>query len=177
MSSYGFNFNSSVVTDEDGKASVGVNFKDSEGFEFNHSEEGAVDEVVDNIAKKFSSAYLANLLESKKQPKVQEAKPTNDMIGRLRKLEQENVELKKIADAQKAKENDTKGQEVEKSAVDSINRATEAMKKRLKADQVSPLKDFFGKDSFDEIFRSFEKHFQASQKAARRLDEDDFWLL
>lgn len=162
MSSYGFNVNSSVVVDGKGNASVGVNFKDSEGFVFNHNEDGNMDEVLDNIAKKFSSAYTANLLAGiKKQLKVQEAKPSNDMIGRLRKLEQENVELKKkIAEAQKAKENDIKGQEAEKDAADVMDRATEIMKKRLKEDQLSSLKDFFDRTSIDEVFRSLENTFR-----------------
>ena len=162
MSSYGFNFNGCAVVDEKGNASVGMNFKDSEGFVFNHNEDGNMDEVLDNIAKKFSSAYTANLLAGiKKQPKVQEAKPSNDMIGRLRKLEQENAELKKkIAETQKANENDTKGQEAEKDAADAMDRATEIMKKHLKEDQLSSLKDFFDRTSIDEMFRSLENTFR-----------------
>lgn len=170
MSSYGFTVNASAVSNEDGNVSVGVNFKDSDGFKFDTTEEGSTKEVIDKLYQKFVSQYIVKAAQLKKEekPKVQEAQPSNDMVSRLRKLEQENADLKaQIASAKykdpnynkpsdaRAPENDAKGIKAEMDAAEALDRATATMKRRLKSSATTPLKDIFDFPKF----------------------EDDFWLL
>ena len=110
MSNYGFNFNASAVSNKDGKVSVGVNFKDSDGFEFDTTEEGSVKEVTDALYKKFVKEYIAETArlqkaaeekakaEKEKEEKKSAAEGTPDMIARLRRLEKENAKLREEID-------------------------------------------------------------------------------
>ncbi len=171
MTSYGFTVNASAVSNEDGNVSVGVNFKDSDGFKFDTTEEGSVKDVTDKLYQKFISQYIVKAAQLKKEeekPQVKEAQPSNDMVSRLRKLERENADLKaQIASAKykdpkynkpsddKARKNNEMGIKAEVDTAQALDRAAEAMKRRLKADTTTPLKDIFRFPKF----------------------EDDFWLL
>lgn len=188
MSSYGFNVNASAVTNEDGNISVGINFKDTEGFKFDTSEEGKTEDVVNNIYQKFLTQYITAAAQSKadeEKPKVQEAKPSEDMIGRLRKLERENADLKaqiasakyknpkynKPEDTSVTSKVTTKYEDAANKAVDdAFDRAAARMKKRLKEDQTTPLKDMFSSSSsvFDDMVKMLDK--------TTRRAHDDFWL-
>lgn len=103
MSDYGFNFNASAVCNENGKVSVGVSFKDSDGFKFDTAEEGSVKEVTNALYRKFAKEYAAEVARLQKAAKEKaktekekkpEAEGTPDMVARLRRLEKENAELR-----------------------------------------------------------------------------------
>lgn len=106
MSDYGFTFNTSAVIDENDKISIGVDYKDSNGFKFNTQEHGEVDDVADNLYQRFLTEYLADAVrraqEEKKAetsaPKAEVATASDNLIQRLRKLEQENAKYKKMLD-------------------------------------------------------------------------------
>ncbi len=166
MSSYGFSFNTSAVKSDD-KYSVGINFKDSDGCHFEAEENGTLQEVTDALYQKFLTQYLIESAKAKQSETAAKAKQSEtaakpvqvdeNLISRLRKLEQENARLR--AENASAKYKDPyynkpvdKEPAVETkadSAVDALDRATEIMKKRLKADQDSALKDVFGYDISD----------------------------
>ena len=189
MSSYGFSFNTSAVkNDEDDKYSVGVNFKDSDGYHFEAEENGTLQEIADALYQKFLTQYLIESAKVKKEEKEAAkakqsetaAKPVQadeNLISRLRKLEQENARLRaenasaKYKDPHYNKPADKKPTVETKadSAVDSLDRATEIMKKRLKADQDSALKDMFAYDTSD-----FVKRFLGT-KSDFIKDVEDFW--
>lgn len=113
LSNYGFNFNTSAVTDKDGKISIGVNFEDSNGFKFDTQEEGTVEEVSDALYQKFLTKYLVDSVrrcQEEEKTKEIDAATENDkaspeaddnLIKRLRKLEQENAKYKEMLDKQK----------------------------------------------------------------------------
>lgn len=191
MSSYGFSFNTSAVkNDDDDKYSVGVNFKDSDGYHFEAEENGTLSEIADALYQKFLTQYLIESAKAKKEEeeaakaKQSEtaAKPVQtdeNLISRLRKLEQENARLRaenasaKYKDPNYNKPADKKSVAETKadSAVDSLDRATEIMKKRLKADQDSALKDMF---AYDTDTSDFVKRF-LGVKSHFLKDVEDFW--
>lgn len=96
MSDYGFDFNASAVYNENGKVSVGVNFKDSDGFKFDTTEEGSIKEVTDALYKKFAKEYAAEVarLQKAAEKKAKEKEKPEDMVARLRRLEKENAKLR-----------------------------------------------------------------------------------
>lgn len=189
MSSYGFSFNTSAVkNDEDDKYSVGVNFKDSDGYHFEAEENGTLQEIADALYQKFLTQYLIEAAKVKKdEEEAAKAKQLDDaekpvqadenLISRLRKLEQENARLRaenasaKYKDPSYNKPADKKPVAEMKtdSAIDSLDRATEIMKKRLKADQDSALKDLFAYDTSD-----FVKRFLGVKKDFIK-NAEDFW--
>lgn len=189
MSSYGFSFNTSAVkNDEDDKYSIGVNFKDSDGYHFEAEENGTLQEIADALYQKFLTQYLVEAVKVKKDEKeAAKAKQLDaaekpvqtdeNLISRLRKLEQENARLRAENASAKYKDpNYNKPADKEPvvetkadSAIDSLDRATEIMKKRLKADQDSALKDMFAYDTSD-----FVRHFLGVKKDFIRSAED-FW--
>ncbi len=200
MSSYGFSFNTSAVkNDEDDKYSVGVNFKDSDGYHFEAEESGTFQEIADALYQKFLTQYLVEAAKVKKEEEKQLNTATaqnttpvqtdENLINRLRKLEQENARLRaenasaKYKDPSYNKPADkepvikTEAKKVADSAIDSLDRATEIMKKRLKADQDSALKDMFAYEPSDFVKRflgmNMKKDFSFDKKAA---NDDDIWL-
>ena len=110
--SFGFNLNTSMVIDKDGKTSCGVSYKDSEGYNFRKDKKGEdASSVLTDLANDFVSGYTEHLIntkaaekakevaasasekqEEKPEPQVSEA-PTN-LTKRLRELEEENRRLK-----------------------------------------------------------------------------------
>ena len=110
--SFGFNLNTSMVIDKDGKTSCGVSYKDSEGYNFRKDKKGEdASSVLTDLANDFVSGYTEHLIntkaaekakevaasasekqEEKPKPQVSEA-PTN-LTKRLRELEEENRRLK-----------------------------------------------------------------------------------
>lgn len=190
MSSYGFSFNTSAVkNDDDDKYSVGVNFKDSDGYHFEAEENGTLSEIADALYQRFLTQYLIESAKAKKEEEkvAKTAKQSEtaaklvqtdeNLISRLRKLEQENARLRaenasaKYKDPNYNKPADKKSVAETKadSAVDSLDRATEIMKKRLKADQDSALKDMFACDTSD-----FVKRFLGVKNDFLK-DVEDFW--
>lgn len=125
MSDYGFNFNASAVIDEKGKASVGINFKDSDGFKFDAEESGSVQEVLENLSKRFMdefNAEVARIKSAEKEKAVKEpekASATPDMVKRLRHLEQENAKLRVQVEANSKKILDENDKIVQKRAAEA----------------------------------------------------------
>lgn len=188
MSSYGFSFNTSAVKNgEDDKYSVGVNFKDSDGYHFEAEENGTLQEIADALYQKFLTQYLIESAKVKKEeeeaakaeqsetaakPAAKPAQADENLISRLRKLEQENARLRAENASAKYKDPNYNKPAVETkadSAVDSLDRATEIMKKRLKADQDSALKDMFAYEPFDFVNRFL------GVKNGFIKDAEDFW--
>lgn len=110
--SFGFNLNTSMVIDKDGKTSCGVSYKDSEGYNFRKDKKGEdASSVLTDLVNDFVGGYTEHLIntkaaekakevvdsatekqEEKPKPQVSEA-PTN-LTKRLRELEEENRRLK-----------------------------------------------------------------------------------
>ena len=107
--SFGFNLNTSMVIDKDGKTSCGVSYKDSEGYNFRKDKKGEdASSVLTDLANDFVSGYTEHLINTKaaekakevaaSTPEKQEEKPkpqvSDDLTKRLRELEEENRRLK-----------------------------------------------------------------------------------
>lgn len=107
--SFGFNLNTSMVIDKDGKASCGVSYKDSEGYNFRKDKSGEdADSVLADLVNDFVGGYAEHLINAKatektkevaaSAPEKQEEKPepqvSDALTKRLRELEEENRRLK-----------------------------------------------------------------------------------
>lgn len=107
--SFGFNLNTSMVIDKDGKASCGVSYKDSEGYNFHKDKKGEdASSVLTDLVNDFVGGYTEHLISTKAAEKAkevadsasekQEEKPkpqvSDDLTKRLRELEEENRRLK-----------------------------------------------------------------------------------
>ena len=107
--SFGFNLNTSMVIDKDGKTSCGVSYKDSEGYNFRKDKKGEdASSVLTDLVNDFVGGYTEHLINTKaaekakevaaSTPEKQEEKPkpqvSDALTKRLRELEEENRRLK-----------------------------------------------------------------------------------
>lgn len=107
--SFGFNLNTSMVIDKDGKTSCGVSYKDSEGYNFRKDKKGEdASSVLTDLVNDFVGGYTEHLINTKAAEKAkevadsatekQEEKPkpqvSDALTKRLRELEEENRRLK-----------------------------------------------------------------------------------
>lgn len=107
--SFGFNLNTSMVIDKDGKTSCGVSYKDSEGYNFRKDKRGEdASSVLTDLVNDFVGGYTEHLISTKaaektkavavSAPEKQEDKPEpqvpDALTKRLRELEEENRRLK-----------------------------------------------------------------------------------
>lgn len=107
--SFGFNLNTSMVIDKDGKTSCGVSYKDSEGYNFRKDKKGEdASSVLTDLVNDFVGGYTEHLINTKaaekakevadSAPEKQEEKPkpqvSDALTKRLRELEEENRRLK-----------------------------------------------------------------------------------
>lgn len=107
--SFGFNLNTSMVIDKDGKTSCGVSYKDSEGYNFRKDKKGEdANSVLTDLVNDFVGGYTEHLINAKaaekakevaaSTPEKQEEKPepqvSDALTKRLRELEEENRRLK-----------------------------------------------------------------------------------
>lgn len=107
--SFGFNLNTSMVIDKDGKTSCGVSYKDSEGYNFRKDKRGEdASSVLTDLVNDFVGGYTEHLISTKaaektkavavSAPEKQEEKPepqvSDTLTKRLRELEEENRRLK-----------------------------------------------------------------------------------
>lgn len=107
--SFGFNLNTSMVIDKDGKTSCGVSYKDSEGYNFRKDKKGEdASSVLTELVNDFVGGYTEHLISTKAAEKAkevaasasekQEEKPkpqvSDALTKRLRELEEENRRLK-----------------------------------------------------------------------------------
>lgn len=107
--SFGFNLNTSMVIDKDGKTSCGVSYKDSEGYNFRKDKKGEdASSVLTDLVNDFVGGYTEHLISTKaaekakevaaSAPEKQEEKPepqvSDALTKRLRELEEENRRLK-----------------------------------------------------------------------------------
>ena len=107
--SFGFNLNTSMVIDKDGKTSCGVSYKDSEGYNFRKDKKGEdASSVLTDLVNDFVGGYTEHLINTKAAEKSkevadsatekQEEKPepqvSDALTKRLRELEEENRRLR-----------------------------------------------------------------------------------
>jgi len=106
--SFGFNLNTSMVIDKDGKASCGVSYKDSDGYNFRKDKKGDdASSVVTDLINDFVGGYTEHLISAKATEKAKKAEApasekaekaqpqvSDDLTRRLRELEEENRRLK-----------------------------------------------------------------------------------
>lgn len=179
--SFGFNLNTSMVIDKDGKTSCGVSYKDSEGYNFRKDKKGEdVDSVLADLVNDFVGGYTEHLIstkaaektkevaasasekqEEKSKPQVSDA-PAN-LTKRLRELEEENRRLK----AEKAAAEYKNGTRATTCATTSVPvKVSEKPKSESK-----PAKPFM-KDNDKELYATISDFYAALddfKKAAREF--------
>lgn len=179
--SFGFNLNTSMVIDKDGKTSCGVSYKDSEGYNFRKDKKGEdASSVLTDLVNDFVGGYTEHIIsakaaekakevadsasekqEEKPKPQVSEA-PTN-LTKRLRELEEENRRLK----AEKAAAEYKNGTRATTYATTSVpvkvsekpkseSKPTKPIKKDENKELDAALSDFYAAlDDFKKAAREF----------------------
>ena len=176
--SFGFNLNTSMVIDKDGKTSCGVSYKDSEGYNFRKDKKGEdANSVLTDLVNDFVGSYTEHLISTKAAEKTkevaasasekQEEKPkpqvSDALTKRLRELEEENRRLK----AEKAAAEYKNGTRATTCATTSVPvKASEKPKSESK-----PAKPFT-KDDNKELYATISDFYAALddfKKAAREF--------
>lgn len=190
MSDYGFNFNASAVIDDKGKASVGVNFKDSDGFKFDTEEKGSIQEVLEKLSKKFMDEFnaevarLNNTAEKKSTEKAEKASATPDMVKRLRRLEQENAKLRAEVEANSKKTLDENDKNVQERAAKASAKYKDPSYNKPGDDKAKPNqpgisakpKPIRAKNIFDKDFVGFWEDFDEFADMFMSMGTRDYWL-
>lgn len=176
--SFGFNLNTSMVIDKDGKTSCGVSYKDSEGYNFHKDKKGEdASSVLTDLVNDFVGGYTEHLISTKAAEKAkevadsaskkQEEKPkpqvSDALTKRLRELEEENRRLK----AEKAAAEYKNGTRATTCATTSVpvkvsekpkseSKPAKLIKKDENKELDAALSDFYAAlDDFKKVAREF----------------------
>lgn len=176
--SFGFNLNTSMVIDKDGKTSCGVSYKDSEGYNFRKDKKGEdASSVLTDLVNDFVGGYTEHLINTKAAEKAkevadsatekQEEKPkpqvSDALTKRLRELEEENRRLK----AEKAAAEYKNGTRATTCATTSVP-VKVSEKQKSESKPAKPIKKDENKE-LDAAFSDFYAALDDFKRAAREF--------